>query len=381
MASMTHRERVLAALEHEPTDRVPMDFGGTTCSAIHRTAYDRLMDHLGLDRAAAVMEARLRTLAIPEEPVLRMFDIDTRYLGLGGYEGGVQREIDEDNFIDEFGTRWEKTGDGHYIFVDGPLYRKKPPDVHDLDTIEWPDADNPGFYRGLGERAEDLRKNTDCAVILNLPAGIVLEGMYMRGFADFLKDLHRNPEFACRLMDRYVDWWIKVAENAIDIVGRNADILFFGDDLAMQLGPLFSPQIYRDLIKPRHKRMFGTLKGHGTAKVLYHCCGSVYPFIGDLVEMGVDALNPVQVTAKNMDPADLKEAFGDRISFWGGIDTQKALPFGSSDDVRAETRRIIDILGKGGGYVLNSVHSLQPDVPPENIVAMFDEARLHSYRL
>jgi uroporphyrinogen decarboxylase len=158
-------------------------------------------------------------------------------------------------------------------------------------------------------------------------------------------------------------------------VGNNIDVIMWGDDLAMQQATFMSPEMYRELIKPRHKRMVAALKSRSSAKVHYHCCGSVYPLIEDLIDIGIDALNPIQVAARNMDPARLKDEFGERLAFWGAIDTQGVLPHGSPEEVRAEVRRIIDILGKGGGYILASVHNIQAEVKPENIAAMFEEGK------
>jgi len=246
-----------------------------------------------------------------------------------------------------------------------------------LDAYEWPDPNNPGYFRGLAERAAALRKNTDCAIILNMPNGLVHQCQFLRGFGDWLKDLYKNKEFVSTLMERVADHWIKLAQNALDVLGDNVDIVFFGDDLATQQAPLFNPETYREMIKPLHRRMISSVKSRADVKVLYHSCGAVAPMIGDLIDVGVDALNPVQITANNMDPAELKETYGDRISFWGGINTQQVLPYGTPDEVRAEVRRMIDLMGRGGGYVLNSVHNIQGDVPAENIVAMFDEARTY----
>ena len=179
------------------------------------------------------------------------------------------------------------------------------------------------------------------------------------------------------MMDVIAERWIAVAEKALDECAGNVDIVFFGDDLASQLAPLFSPDIYREIIKPRHARMIAAVKARADVRVLYHSCGAVTPFIDDLIEIGVDALNPVQVTARDMEPASLKKRWGERIAFWGGINTQEVLPFGTPGEVRAEVRRVIDILSPGGGFVLNSVHNIQNDVATDNIVAMFDEARAY----
>ncbi len=374
MSEMTSRERILAAMERRPTDRTPIDFGGGIATTIYFTAYERLRKHLGITTEPGTAVARSRTV-IPDDAILERFNVDTRFLGLGAYQGGSGRRIDDDHYVDEWGTTWEKRDVHPYMNVDGPFYNKTP-DMADLEAHDWPDPDNPGYYDGLRENAQKLH-DTGCAVMLNLPVGIVHGCQFVRGYGDWLMDLHRHPEFAARMMDIISDHWVKVAHNALDEVGDLIDLVFFGDDMATQQATLFSPDIYRKLVKPRHARMFGAVKDRG-AKLTYHCCGSVEALFDDLIEMGIDAFNPVQVAAKDMEPASLKKKYGDRLTFWGGIDTQSVLPFGTPDEVRENVRHIIDTLGAGGGYVLNSVHNIQPDVPPENIVAMFEEAA--SYR-
>lgn len=378
MTSFSHRDRVLAALNHESTDRVPIDFGGTYVSTIYYSAYDRLKERLGISTGAKTVNVSpIRRLAVVEPEVQDRFDADTRYLALGNYEGD-QKVLDEDTYYDEWGVTWRKAGDGPFIYVDGPFFGVKKPGIELLESHDWPDADNPGYTRGLAERAAALRRDSDHAIILNLPVGIVHQAQFVRGFTESMIDLYRNRAFIERLYGIITDWYVRVASNALEAAGGNVDIVFFGDDLASQQAPLFDPEIYRAVIKPHHRRMIETIKGFGAPKVLYHSCGAVTPLIEDLIEIGVDALNPVQVTAAGMEPAGLKEAFGDRIAFWGGISTQKVLPFGTPDEVRADVRHTIDCLGKNGGYVLNSVHNLQADVPADNIIAMFDEARQYA---
>jgi uroporphyrinogen decarboxylase len=373
--TMSHRDRVLAALNHEQPDRVPIDFGGGIASTIYYTAYDRLKEHLGVgDTSPAQPHLRKQSrTVIPDDAILERFDIDTRCLLLGGYEGGGH-EINEDVFIDEWGTTWTKTGTHCYMDTNGPFYGRAA-DIADLDAHEWPDPDNPGLYRGLVERAQARRADGDHAIVLNLPVGIIHQCQFVRGYGEWLMDLHRHPNYAGHMMDIIADYWIRVSTNALELVGNDVDVVFFGDDMGTQRSTLFSPYIYRTLIKPRHKRMFDVLKSWPDLKVALHSCGATSSLFEDMIELGVDAVNPVQVNAANMEPERLKAEFGDRLSFWGAIDTQKVLPLGSADDVRQEVRRMIDILGQGGGYVLNSVHNIQPDVPPENVVAMFDEAR------
>ena len=369
----THRDRLLAALNREEADRIAIDFAGTMCTTITVPGYDRLKEHLGIEHETVVMSKTDR-LAAPDPWVLERFDVDTRCLAFG-VDG---KELDEHNVLDEWGVTWRQAPDQHYMPVDGP-FEGKPPDIADLDSYEWFDPNALSYFDGLKERAEALRRESDRAIVLSLGAGPVCLGQWLRGFGDWLKDLRRAPEYAARLMDLITDQWVRVAEEALNIAGPNVDAVILDDDMSSQEGPMFSPEVYRELVKPRHKRMVDTVKACGEAKIMFHSCGAIQPLIDDLIEIGSDAINPVQVNAKDMEPEKLKDEVGDRVAFWGGIDTQKLLPFGTADEVRAETRRIIEVLGKGGGYVLNSVHNIQSEVPPENVVAMFETARNHRY--
>jgi uroporphyrinogen decarboxylase len=372
-ARMNHRERVLAVLNLQEPDRVPVDFGSTIATTIIQPAYERLQNYLDIRQEIVFMAKRSRTV-IPDERVLQRFDIDTRPILLGDFTGGASREMDSETLVDVWGVTWKRAPDGHFINVDGP-FQKVDPTLEVLERFEWPDPSTTSLYVGLKEKVRFLRQNADYALILNLPVGIVHHCQFMRGFAEWLMDLSLNPEFACALMDRIADVWIRIAERAIDEAKGDIDMIAFGDDVAAQGAPFMSPQTYRDLIKPRHKRMIQALKSRCGAKVWYHSCGSVRPLIEDLIDAGIDCLNPIQVSARNMDPLQLKKEFGNRLSFWGGIDTHRVLPFGTPDEVRREVRRMIDSLGKGGGYTVASVHNIQAEVPPENIAAMFDEAR------
>jgi uroporphyrinogen decarboxylase len=377
MAVMSSRERVLAALNHQEPDRVPIDFGGTTATSIVIPAYEKLKSHLGLSHATKLRAARAQTV-IPDDSVLDHFDIDTRALVLGNFSMAQARGGETDAFIDAWGTTWKKAPDGHFINVDGP-FQKSDPKAKTLESHVWPDPDDPSLYQRLREESDYLRKTTHRALILNLPLGVVHQCQFMRGFAEWLMDLVVNPEFAERMMDIVAEIWIRIAENALEAVGENVDVVEWGDDVAMQEALLFSPNTYRTQIKPHHQKMMNAIKSRTDAKVLYHSCGAVAPLLDDLIEIGIDALNPVQVSAKGMDPTILKEQFGNRITFWGGIDTHRILPQGSTTEVREEVERISRELGKGGGYILASVHNIQADVPTENIVAMLEAGKRYRY--
>lgn len=221
-----------------------------------------------------------------------------------------------------------------------------------------------------------MYEDTDFAVVLDVNCAFFLRCAELRGWENFYYDLAANPEFACALMDRYLDIRLRMAEKALAQVRDNIDIVMVtSDDLGMNDRTLISPEMYRELIKPRQKRTFDFFRSQTPAKRFYHCDGAIYPIIEDFIEIGVEALNPIQVSAAGMgDTKKLKADFGDRLAFWGAVDTHHVLPRGTPEDVHSEVRQRIMDLGPGGGYVLCSVHNIQPEVPPENVVAMFDAA-------
>ena len=196
---------------------------------------------------------------------------------------------------------------------------------------------------------------------------------YVRGYGTWLEDLLLRPVFAEALIDRVTDMCIQIVDRALEEAGEYIDLVMYGDDIATQNATLFRPDLYRRMIKPWHKAIANAIKRHGKP-IIYHSCGSVYALIRDLIEVGIDALNPVQVSAADMDTERLKREFGRELTFWGGIDTHRVLPTGTPAEVREEVKRRIDHLNDNGGYVLCAVHNIQPEVPPENIVAMYEAA-------
>ena len=373
MAKMAHRERLLAACNHREPDRVPLDFGSTMSTTIIEPGYDKLKEYLGFEHENRILVLRQGSIS-PDESILKRLGIDTRGVSLGAYRGGPDKQLDADTYFDIWHTTWKRASEGHYINIDGP-FQKAEPHIGQLEAFNWPDPENPGFYENIRESAKKLRNETDYAIVFNMPVGVVHQGQFMRGFMEWLTDLYQRPDYITRMNEFIADIWIGIAERALDLVGDLVDVVTWGDDIAMQQGLFFNPDLYRKIIKPFHKRMIAAVKSKTDAKLWYHSCGAVYPLIEDLIEIGVDILNPIQVSAKDMDPAALKADYGDKLTFWGGIDTQHLLPFGTAEEVRQGVRDMIDKLGPGGGYILTSVHNIQKDVPPENIAAMFDEAK------
>jgi uroporphyrinogen decarboxylase len=374
---MTRRERVLAALRRETPDRVPVDLGGTLASTINIHAYRALVRHLGFGEEPPIAFLSRRSSAVlPDERVLQRLDVDCRAVVMGGPDGSPERELPDGSLFDEWQVVWRHLEEGrHYINASGPFTGREPePDL--VAQFPWPDPADPGRFRTLRSQAQTLRAASDAALILVLGVGPIHQMQFMRGYAASLEDLIVAPDFIQAFLERYTDFWIRMTERALREVGDLVDLAMLGDDLGTQQGPAMNPVHYRRLLKPAHARMVQTVKRFGKP-LLLHSCGSVSAFIPDFIEVGFDALNPVQVTAKDMDPARLKREFGKEIAFWGAIDTHRVLPRGTPAEVRDEVRQRIADLGPGGGYVVGAVHNVQAEVPPENVLAMIEAA--HEY--
>lgn len=367
---MTSRERILAAVEHREPDRIPIDVGGCSTTTLIGDAYERLKVSLGVNTPTRYMKSKSRSVFV-DDTIAERLHSDTCAIMVGGADDWQDIFFEDGSFQDEFQVIWKKAEGGHYNPRGYPLAEAT---LDDLDKFPWPDPLNPGRTRGLREQARRLHDQTDRAVVLTLPSGFVHLSTYMRGYEEFLIDFHWNEKFLESLLDNTSDFFYQLINAVIDEVEPYVDVIMYGDDVAFQNGPMIDFNRYRRLIKSRHKKLFDLIKSKSRAKILYHCCGSVRTLIDDFIEMGADAINPVQVSAARMDTAELKAEFGDQVCFWGGIDTQHVLPTGAPEDVRAEVTKRIQDLGSGGGYVLASVHNIQEDVPVENILAMVDTA-------
>ena len=369
MPNDSPRQRVLDALAHVQPARVPVDIGGSNVTTIVDTAYERLKTHLGIRAPTAYISRRARQSALDEETLERLGScVRPLFLGRPDQAG---HERTDGTIVDEWGVGWRAAG-GHYNPVESPLSGADP---SGLDAFGWPDPDDPGRYRDLAEQAGRLREDGRYATVLSLPVAVVHLSQYLRGYDEFLMDLVADPGFAEDLMGRVMEVYMRIVDNAVTAVGDRVDVVSFGDDVGFQDRPMVRPEVYRRLIKPHHAAVIERIKRVTGASVMFHTCGAVRDLIPDFIEIGVDALNPVQVSAAGMgDTAALKREFGADLAFWGAIDTQHVLPFGSTDDVREEVRRRIGDLAAGGGFVLAAVHDIQDDVPPENLLAMADAA-------
>jgi len=376
---MTSRERVLAAINHQVPDRIPFDLGGNQ-TGIHKDAYRNLVRHLGLNDEVRIMDA-VQQLAAPCESVLERLHVDTRYIRAGAaasWQGGIVTANREgrlwQDLTDEFGIRWSMPEDAPY-YMDITLHPLAGAELKDLPDYPWPQGGDPGRFAGLRDRALALRKDTPYAVVSGI-SGVVYEiCWYLRGLEQWFCDLMTAPEFCEALLDQTLKFWMDWFRVFLDEVGDLVDVIMIGDDLAGQNGPLFSPALYRRLVKPRQKRLVHYIRSRTAAKIWYHTCGACSEFIPELIDNGADILNPVQVSARDMDPVELKRRFGKQLVFWGGgVDAQHILPRGTPEAVAANVRQNVRALMPGGGYVFNNCHNLQGEVPPENILAMFDAA-------
>ena len=368
---LSSRERVLCALNHEEPDRVPIFFGASGATSMLAPAYDRLKAHLGFQSETQVFWRAMQYATLDEE-IMARFGADGRILLSGPAPSTLERDLPDGSFFDGWGVHWRLTpGCPYYEIAEHPLAHAS---LEDLAAYSWPDLAHPGRFVGLKEQARQIQQDGHAVVALS---GVSpFEYSYMlRGVERWLTDLAGDPDFATALLRQVTELQKAGAARLLDEAGEYIDVVVMGDDLGSQTGTLISPAMYRRLVKPFHADLIQTIKARTHARIFYHSAGAVYPLLNDLVEIGVDLLNPVQVSARWMgDTARLKREFGSRLSFCGGIDTQDVLPHGSPDDVCREVRRRIQDLAPGGGYILAAVHCIQPDVPPENVVALLEEA-------
>jgi uroporphyrinogen decarboxylase len=377
--SMTSRERVVRALNHEPPDRIPIDLGAFQ-TGIHKQAYKDLLRYLGWQETIQTLDP-VQQLAVPSERVLKKFHVDIRYVmahGPDSFQGVVQENVRDGktwyDLRDEFGVVWSMPAD-QMLYMDISHHPLAEATIADVETHPFPDGTDPTRFTGVREQALALRRDTPYAVSSNI-CGVTYEFCwYMRGLERWFMDMIDQPQFCEALIDRTAQYWVDWMAGFLGQVGDLLDVVMIGDDLAGQTGPLFSPKFYRRVVRPRQQRVIDAVKKHTDAKIWYHTCGDCSEYIPDLIEMGVDILNPVQISTPGMDARRLKEKYGENLVFWGGgIDSQHVLPFVSPEQVREEVRKNVEILKPGGGYVFNNVHNIQAGVPPQNIIALYEAA-------
>ena len=404
--TLTNRQRILAALNHQQPDRTPIDFGGHRSSGITAMLYPRLRQALGLEARPVRVYDPVQQLAIIDEDVLDLLGVDTIELG----RGFALQEQDWADWSLPDGTacllpawvrperqsgEWvirAKSGRVVSRMPDGALYFEQCYwpflEGDDLDHLEealddqmWgavqgppgPLVSGPEGYQKLAEGARRLRSRTDRAIIGLFGGNLLETGQFLYRIDRFLMLLAEDPARVHAFLDRLVEIHLANLEKFLAAVGDSIDVIGFGDDLGTQGGPQISPRMYREFFKPRHARMWRRAKELANVKVMLHSCGGIRPLLPDLIEAGLDATNPVQISCAGMDAAGLKRDFGDRLALWGGgCDTQWVLSHGSAEEVRRHVRQQVAILSPGGGFVFQQVHNILADVPVENVLAMFE---------
>jgi len=406
---MTSRERILASIRHQEPDRVPVDLGSTPSSGISAIAYHNLKHYLGITKGHTRVYDVVQQLAQPEDMILERFGIDVLDTGRmfndrdrDWYDVTLPQGIPV-QFPSWFHPAVQPSGawdahaaDGTRIatmpvgatFFDQTYFpfqhgypadykdlAKEMPKIHWAGLVHspWDHASEPGFWQQLRERAIALRNSSDRALVIVAGCNLFEWGTFLRRIDNFLMDLVLNPVEVERILDALMEIHLDTLEKVCNAVGDVADILRFGDDLGMDTGPFMSPQVYRKLFKPRHTILCDYVKTNSQMHTFLHSCGSIYRLLPDLIEAGYDIINPVQINTRDMEPERLKGEFGKDITFWGGgADTRHVLNRATPSDVKEHVKRLLDVFAPGGGFVFNAVHNILPDVPPENIVAMFE---------
>jgi len=380
--SWTSRARVEAAINHREPDRIPFDLGGTILTGIHHIAYRNLRKYLGLPEVEIKIEDPMQQLALVDEDIKERLCVDVWGINPNTPPGTTPPQRFEDGYsklTDEWGIEW-------WMPLEGGFYhdmRKHPlshiESVKEIENYKFPDPEHPARFEGMAEKADELMNNRKVAYILGRnAAGIFEVALWLRGFENFFCDMIERPALAEVLLDKICEIKMRYWKKALEKVGKNVMIVSEADDLASQNRCLISLPMYKKFLKPRHSKLFSFIKKSAQVpvKIFYHSCGAVKDLLPDLIEAGIDILNPVQVSAAGMDTKELKRLFGKDIVFYGGgVDTQKILPRGTPQQVKDEVKRRIEDLAPGGGFVFATVHNIQADVPPQNIMAMWEAMR------
>jgi uroporphyrinogen decarboxylase len=418
---MTSRERILEALDHKKTGKVPMDLGATNATGISAIVYNKLKKLLGITEGEIKVFDIMQQLAEVEIPVLDALGCDvvmlrrlapSMGLPVRGFKSGKLSDgspcLQADSYNPEYNEKGElvfyKITNGDDMvhpfprnipvseFHKGKVVTVMPKGSHAFTRVYHPlegvetigELDNFDFPEITNEEIEFLKKeanhlyyDTDKAICGICYCQIFEYGQLYWGYQSFFENMAAEPEFVMHFLERRSEVFLTDLAKYLAAVGQYIHVINFFDDLGGQNGMLISPQMYRKMIKPFHAKFFGYVKKHYPhVKVFLHSCGAIYDVIPDLIEIGVDILNPVQITAAGMDPVRLKKEFGNKIIFWGGgVDTQTTLNRGTPEDVRKQVNDMLDIFSPGGGYVFSQVHNIEANVPAENVKAAFLTAK------
>ena len=374
---LTSRERVLTAIHHEQPDRVPLVIGVSNATGVKMRPYKGIKDIIGVQAPDNYIYdwPELGTAEIDEETMRRLHSDVRGVLDLEPAEirkRNCERDPHSD-YIDSWGSGQTEISPGDWFPSVHPLPEART--AEDLDAYQgWPDMDDPTRIAHVRDNARRLAEENQFAILATPWLLFPFERAYaMQGMDTFLLNMARDPDFARALLEKIAVYCKQLMGRFLEELGDNVDIIKIGDDLGTQESLMISPKMYREILKPVHADFISFIKARTKAKIFFHSDGDVAPLIEDFIEMGVDILNPIQTSAGSMsDLPSLKKRFGSNIVFCGGIDTHRVLPFGTTEEVRQEVRRVMQILGPGGGCMIGAVHTVMNDVPPENVLAMVD---------
>lgn len=367
---MTSKERIMAVLNHKLPDRVPLDIGGINNTGMHQQVEQQLKRYLNLADHGSEVKALSQFVVIPDQSIVDYFGVDTCSIYIN--EARPWTDNGDGTLADMWGISYRLNPDGYYYnMVRHPLEAAEEPS--DLDAYEIPEP-NEYMLEGLSER---LDANKDkCCILEGLREPMFGLPSWLRRNDNFYVDLMVNEELSDALHEKLLAYYKKLVDFIMVRIGDRIDVVKLADDMGAQNALLMSPDTYRARVKPYQKALYGYIKDRYHKKILLHSCGSIRPIIGDLIEIGVDAINPVQISADDMDPTTLKRQFGNNIVFWGGgIDTQHVLTDATPEQVKADVKRNMSIFKENGGYVFAQVHNIQPGVPIANILAMYEAYR------
>jgi len=366
---MQPRDRVLYAVEHKEIDRFPRDLGGLV-SGISKIAYIKLLKNLNLPVVDIQISDTIQQLAQITEPVLERFKIDTRHVRA---KGGKSQMINADAFIDPYDIKYQKIGIPEFpvLYYENVAFPLANASLQDLRNYQWPKPTDD-WFKGCEQEARNHKKKINYAVVADpLSGGIQEQATWLRGNKQFLYDLYDNRDFIEELLDLALLNQQEIIERYLDHLGEYVDILIYGDDYGNQDRLMMRPKMWQNLTKPRVKKLIDTIKKiNRDVKIQLHSCGMIHAIIPDLIELGFDILNPTQPC---MDHRFLKANYGKKICFHGGVDIQYVLPYGTSQEITEEIKRVMNELGGDQtGYIFAMAHNILADVPPENILTAFN---------
>ena len=378
--TMTSRERVLTAINHEQPDRIPLVIGVNNATGIKMKPYKGIKDIAGIQAPDNYIYEwpELGTAEIDEE-TMRRLHCDVRGVLDLEPESVRKRNRERDphsDCIDSWGSGQTEITPGNWFPGIHPLAEAKT--IEDLESYQgWPDMSDPSRIAHVRETARRLAEENQFAIMATPWLLFPFERAHaMQGMEPYLLNMAMDPGFARAMLEKIADYCKQLMGRFLEELGDNVDIIKIGDDLGTQNSLMISPKMYRDILKPVHADFISFIKSRTKAKILFHSCGDVAPLIGDFIDIGVDILNPIQTSTGSIsDLPSLKKRFGKNMVFCGGIDSHRILPFGSVEEVRQEVRRVMQALGPGGGCMIGAVHTVMNDVPPENVLAMVDAVK------